>query len=115
SPRKRGVLVAEAPVVPGSSLAQAASDVARTLFPPEIEAELADTAGLTIVPVGAISTVPLAMLEPLGDGRAAIDLFTINIISKLDDLKAIGFGWAPGFSAPLILGNPVTHDEEWEF
>jgi CHAT domain-containing protein len=85
------------------------------LFPPEIKAELAETAGLTIVPVGAISTVPLAMLDPLGDGRAAIDLFTINIISKLDDLKSIGFGWSPGFSAPLILGNPVTRDEEWEF
>ncbi|MBL8908928.1 MAG: CHAT domain-containing protein [Rhizobiales bacterium] len=115
SPRKRGVLVAEAPVAPGQSLAQASHDVARTLFPPDIKAELADAAGLTIVPVGPISTVPLAMLEPLDDGRAAIELFTINIISKLDDLKSIGFGWAPGFSAPLIFGNPVTHDAEWEF
>lgn len=115
SPRKRGVLIAEAPAEPGVSLAQASRAVAATLFPPGIKAELADAEGLTIVPVGPISTVPLAMLEPLADGRAAIDLFTINILSKLDDLKSIGFSWAPGFSAPLILGNPVTRDEEWEF
>ena len=92
-PRKRGVIVAEAPMDPAISPKQASRFVADTLFPPEIRAALARANSLTIVPVGPIATVPIAMLEPLGDGRAAIELFPINIISKLEDLKSIGFSW----------------------
>jgi len=116
APRKRGVIVAEAaPMAPAISLDEASRAVAEILFPPEIRAELARTRSLTIVPVGPISTVPIAMLEPLDDGRASIELFPVNIISKLEDLKTIGYVWAPGISSALIFGNPTTRDDEWEF
>jgi hypothetical protein len=115
APRSRGFEQVDEPALPARLIDEVALDMSDTLFPPEIRDDLARVDTLSIMPVGPISTIPLAMLQPLGDGRISAELFSVNILSKIDDLRIRGYAWSAGFAAPLVFGNPSPNDPEWEF
>ena len=55
------------------------------------------------------------MLEPLGDGRSTIDLFSVNILTLAEDIDTKLYGWVPGFGNALVLGNPHAAVPGWDF
>jgi CHAT domain-containing protein len=85
-------------------------------FPSAFRAELAQVKQLSIVPIRGMSSVPISLLEPLGDGRKVIDLFSVNFLAFFGDLKRGPEEWPREFSRALIVGNPrPSNDREYTF
>ena len=92
-----------------------AAELADLLFPVSFRPALSTTRSLSVVPVGAMSTIPLALLPPLGDARTGTDLFSLNVLTLAEDIDTKLYGWIPSFSHALILGDPVTSLPSWSF
>ncbi len=114
-PRKRSMTAFETPDAPAVD-PEVANDVLSTLiFPPQIRPALAKVEHLSIVPVGPIATIPLFMLKPQGDRRVAADLFSINILTLMEDIQEPSPSLHHRKENALIIGNPATRDSEWDF
>lgn len=114
-PRKRGATAYDSAETPSGDIAAVTDELSALVFPPELRAALAKTDRLAIVPVGPIATIPLYMLEPLGDDRVAAEIFSINILTLMEDIQEPMPAPPRAKANALILGNPSTQDAEWEF
>ncbi len=114
-PRKRGATAYDAAETPSGDIGAVTDELSALLFPPELRDVLARTDRLSIVPVGPIATIPLFMLEPLGDGQVAAELFSINILTLMEDIQEPEPAPARAKTNVLIIGNPTTRDAEWDF
>lgn len=113
-PRKRSMTALEAPAPPAADVAAVTATLSRLLFPSELRLELASVKELSIVPVGPIATIPLFMLEPLGDARTSPELFSINILTLMEDIQEpMRWQHAAGDTV-LAIGNPAARDAEWD-
>jgi hypothetical protein len=73
--------VIAAPAAIGApNMSDAARSLSRLLFPEPLWTALAGIKHLSIIPIGAISSVPLAILHPLGTSERVIDRFSVNIL-----------------------------------
>jgi CHAT domain-containing protein len=90
-------------------------DLSALLFPPELRDVLAKTDQLSIVPVGPIATIPLFMLKPVGGDQMAAELFSVNILTLMEDIQEPRSAPSRVKSNTLIIGNPTTRDAEWDF
>src|SRR5262245_30164585 len=61
-------------------------DISRLFFWSEIRDGLINIRRLSIVPIKGMSAVPIALLEPFGDDRKVVDLFSVNFIAFLADV-----------------------------
>lgn len=114
-PRKRGATAYDSAGPPSGDIAAITDELSALLFPPELREALARTQRLSIVPVGPIATIPLYMLEPLGDDRVAAEIFSINILTLMEDIQEPMPAPPRAKAKALILGNPTTRDAEWDF
>jgi CHAT domain-containing protein len=114
-PRKRSMTSYDAPQTSSGDLEATVAELSALLFPPDLHGELAQVNHIAIVPVGPIARVPLFMLRPLGDSRAAVDLFSISILTLMEDIQAPLPAQHRSKANALIMGNPVTRDDEWDF
>ena len=85
-------------------------------FPPEFRDKWQNVKHLSLVSIKDMQTVPIALLEPFGDGRQVIDLFSVNYIAFLADIVRPNEPLRAAYDFPLIVGNPKTrNDPEWQF
>lgn len=93
-------------------------EIADVLFPGNhFKALDGQTASLSIVPALNIGNVPFAALDIDGDGQPLLAHTVINIEPSLKSVldKTI-YGWTPGLSNPVVVGNPdATSDPDWVF
>jgi CHAT domain-containing protein len=83
---------------------------------PDLRHALRGVRQLSIVPIRGMSALPVAMLEPFGDGAKTIDLFSVNFLAFLSDVKYGPHPWPRGFKKSLVVGNPrpsLDHEYEW--
>lgn len=114
-PRKRSATADDSAEAPSGDISVVTGEVSALVFPPELREVLAGTERLSIVPVGPIATIPLFMLEPLGDARVAADVFSINILTLMEDIQEPMPAPPRAKAKALIMGNPSTRDAEWDF
>jgi len=54
------------------------------------------------------------MLEPLGDGRKTVEMFSVNFVAFIADIAKSDQVWPRAFNNPLIVGNPLSsNDPDW--
>ena len=114
-PRKRGATAHDAAETPPGDIGVVTDELSALLFPPELRDVLAKTDKLSIVPVGPIATIPLFVLKPLGDSQVAAERFAINILTLMEDVQEREPAPARVRSNALIMGNPTSRDQEWNF
>ena len=68
---------------------------------------------VTIVPIGAMSSLPTALLRPAGDRREVIDLFSVNYLLFAGETRRGAVPWTGKFEKPLIFANPRGKDAFW--
>jgi hypothetical protein len=102
-----------AEAAPQRPFAEVSRELAALLYPPAFHAALSETSTLSLIPVGAIATVPLAALPAVGDDRPSLERFSINILTLAEDVDTKVYGWVPGFRSPLILGDPAASIAGW--
>jgi hypothetical protein len=88
--------------------------LSQLLFPAELAPRLAETKGLTIVPVGPLATLPLYAMDGFGKGPV-IDRYTLTLLPLLADLKAKPLRFLPGFQNMLVMANGTPADHDFEF
>jgi CHAT domain len=91
------------------SLANGAASVkflSQIFFPDEFQRVLQSVKHVAILPIRSLSAVPVAVLEPLGDGRQTVELFSINFVAFLPDIRDVPSKQGSVFSKPLIVGDP---------
>lgn len=111
----RGLTQAEMPEPESRTTADVLAELSGHLFPGEIRQHIAGLSSLTILPCLNIGVVPFAALDA---GRGALaEATTINVEAELRRVKTPGvLGWSPGFSNPVIFGNPDAEgDADWSF
>jgi len=85
-------------------------------FPPPFRESLSQTKHLSLVSIRGMSTVPVALLEPLGDGQQVVDLFSVNFIAFLPDVTLNEMVPHRLFDKALVVGNPATkRDPDYRF
>lgn len=114
-PTKRGMTAHDSADAPSGDIAAVTAELSALLFPPALHGVLAETDRLSVVPVGPIATIPLFMLKPLGDDRVAADIFSINILTLMEDIQDPVRVRGNDKTHALIMGNPATRDEAWDF
>jgi hypothetical protein len=114
-PRKRSATVVDTPDPPIADPVVVTKTISKLLFPPEVRGELGTVKHLSIVPVGPVATIPLFMLKPLGDERTVAELFSINILTLMEDIQAPMRWRHAATDTALVIGNPATGDDEWDF
>ena len=103
-----------APVATGAvSVSDAAGSMSRLLFPEPLWTALAGIKHLSIIPIGAISSMPLAILHPLGTSERVIDRFSINILLFASEVGRPVEIWQPNLKNALVMGNPTGSDVFW--
>lgn len=85
-------------------------------FPQSFRRVLRSVKHLSILPIRSLSAVPAAVLEPLGDGRQTVDLFSINYVAFFPDIRRGRPRRESTFVKPLIVGDPDgSSDPEYHF
>ena len=88
--------------------------LSRSFFPERFRPHLREIKHLSIVSVRGMSTVPIGMLEPLGDGRKTVEMFSVNFVAFIADIAKSDQVWPRAFNNPLIVGNPLSsNDPDW--
>ena len=91
-------------------------DISEELFWPDMRVGLEGINHLSIIPIKEISSVPISALEPFGDGRKVVDLFSVNILAFLADVKNGPVPWPRSFERSIIVGNPrPSLDNEYQW
>ena len=63
-----------------------------------------------------MSEIPVAMLEPFGDGQKAVERFSVNFLTFMTDVEQGPVQATHSFVNPVIVGNPrPSIDREYEF
>jgi CHAT domain-containing protein len=91
-----------------------AAEISDLFLFPTLSSELRDVTNLSIVPIKGMSALPVALLEPFGDGRMVVDVFSVNFLPFLADVKMGVIEWPREVKRALIVGNPrPSNDEEY--
>ncbi len=91
------------------SLANSAASIdllSNVFFPERFREILRSVRHLSILPIRSLSAIPAAVLEPLGDGRQTVDLFSINFVAFFPDIRQGRTRQTTAFAKPLIVGDP---------
>ena len=118
TPKRRGFTPSAAIVDPSDArtTSELIEELSRVLFPVGIRPFLSGIRALSIAPIRNLSSVPFALLEPFGDGRQVVDLFSVNFLKTIADLERPRLATRSGFRRPLIIGNPrAGSDPDWIF
>jgi hypothetical protein len=105
----------EASLEPATSLAPDETSlemqVSDRLFPSEFHEALNGVEHLSVIPFGAITTLPIGALRPFADDRQTVDLFTVNYLLFAGEVARKAVKWGPP-TEPLIFGNPLPKNRE---
>ena len=86
------------------------------IFPERLRNELKGIQSLSVAPIRNMSSVPLAILQPFGDTRQVVDLFSVNFVAFATDLQNGSVPSRSTYPNALIIGNPRPSDDpEWMF
>lgn len=100
----------------GSNNLQHIKPLSNIFFPPEFQDALRPVKHLSVLPIRSLSAVPVAILEPFGDGRLAVESFSMNFIAFFPDIRKGPSRALKTFSTPLIVGDPeASSDQEYSF
>lgn len=92
------------------------TDLSNELFWPAMRGSLDGLERLSIVPIDEMSSIPLSALQPRGDGRPAVELFSINILAFLADIQKGPTSWPQPVKSALVIGNPrPSNDAEYSW
>jgi CHAT domain-containing protein len=99
---------------PHRKLKDVARDISELFLFPALSSDLKGVRQLSIVPIKGMSALPVALLEPFSDGRVAAELFSVNFIPFLADVKLGAIRWPRKVKRALIVGNPrPSNDQEF--
>ena len=87
------------------ALVQALSGI---IFPERLRHALNGIRSLSVAPIRNMSSVPMAILQPFGDSRQVVDLFSVNFVAFLTDLQK---GVAPlrsAYTKSLIIRESTS-------
>jgi len=87
--------------------------LSNAIFPEAFRDSLSGIKHLTIVPLGAMTEMPIAILHPSSGDKRVVDLFSVNYLSFAGEVRDPNFEWNGSFQHPLIFGNPRGHDPYW--
>jgi CHAT domain-containing protein len=98
---------------PEHDLAYFQRQLSAIIFPPEFHDVLATIEHLTIVPIGAMSQMPIAMLRPTKGGSMVVDRFSTNYLLFAGEVRLGALAHSGKFARTLIYGNPKGNDPYW--
>ena len=118
-PKRRGLTPATEPTEMAADsrttpeLVQALSAI---IFPERLRDGLKGIRSLSVASIRNMSSVPMAILQPFGDSRQVVDLFSVNFVAFLADLQKGAVPLRSAYTKSLIIGNPrPSIDSEWIF
>lgn len=117
-PQRRGLTPTQFPSTTADSRTteQLIEELSNVVFPEQLRNELNSIQSLSIAPIKNLSVVPMALLRPFGDKRQVIDLFSVNFVTTVADLRDGATISRSNYRNPLIIGNPrPSEDPEWFF
>ena len=90
--------------------------LSKVFFPLNFRVALSFIRHLSILPIRGLSAVPVAILEPYGNGKQAVETFSINFVAFFPDIRSGPSATNKAFITPLIVGDPeATSDPEYDF
>ena len=107
---KASDVFSRATTIPSTDTEPLSRSLSNMLFPQPFRTALSTIKHLSIVPVGSISSIPVAMLHPLGTNERVVDRFSVNFLLFASEITRGSEPWRSDFKRALVMGNPTGLD-----